>query len=537
MFLTAPRFASPIRAWFSPPLVWFTVPVLGFAGALSLRLWPEWTSNPDLSHGIFTPALSALLFWEGARTGTARWLRDSPWISAGAILLSAASVALVVFASLIAASVGWSHAVVNFALATALACFLTGALLHLAREQVRAVPLNWPVLVAIGVWLLAAPIPPGTYARITLGLQGAVTSGVLEALHILGVPARQIGNIIELATTSVGVEEACSGIRSLLSCIYAGFFFSAWLVRRPAWRLALVVIAPLLAIGMNYFRSLALTLMANAGKDITGFWHDATGYAILGLTAAILAGLSAVLSPAAPAAAPVVLAPAPLRPRGVFGMLAASVLTVSILCFVIFYNRAPVSGAAESFSQVEQLLPARPDGWQVLTPKDLQRFSPVLQTTHLAERTYVRPTGDGYDQINLYIAHWQPGQASVSLVAAHTPEFCWPGSGWIPQPTPVPQVALELDGARLPVAEHRLFQLGSMPQHVWFWHVYDGRVINYRAPYSVPALLEIGLEFGFRREGAQYFVRFSSTRPWEELRDDPLVREIFANLRHTGVKP
>lgn len=537
MFLTAPRFAISARAWFAPPLVWFAVPVLGFVAAVSLRLWPEWSSNPDLSHGIFTPALCALLLWEGTRTGTMRWLRESALVRGAAGLLLLVALGLVVFAGLLAASVGWSHALVNFSLAAALVGFLTAVLLHLAGERVRAVPFNWPVLTAIGLWILAAPIPPGTYARLTLGLQGAVTTGVLEALHVLGVPARQTGNVIELATTSVGVEDACSGIRSLLSCIYAGFFFSAWLVRRPGRRWALILMAPLLAIVMNYLRSLTLTLMANAGKDINGFWHDATGYAILGLTAAILAGLSAAMSPAAPETAPAVPAPGTLRPRGLPEFGATSLLALAMVGFVIFYNRAPVAGAEQDLAAVEQLLPAQVEGWQVHTPKDLYRFSPVLRTEFLAERTYLRMREDGPVQLNAYVAHWRPGQASVSLVATHTPDACWPGSGWISQPTPETQVALEVDGARLPVAEHRLFQLGPVPQHVWFWHVYDGRVINYRAPYSVPALLEIALEFGFRREGSQYFVRFSSNRPWEDLRDDPLVRQIFANLRHTGVRP
>lgn len=537
MFLIAPRFATTPRDWVLPPRGWFVAPVLVCVAALSVRLWPQWTTNPDLSHGMFTPLLSALLVWEGARSGTPRWLRDSGWLTVGSVLLGLAMLALVAFASLLAASVGWSHALVNFALAAGLVCLLAAAGLHLASERVRAVPLNWPVLTALGLWVLAAPIPPGTYAKLTLTLQAWVTSGVLEALHILGVPARQIGNVIELANTSVGVEEACSGIRSLLSCLYAGFFFAAWLVRRPGRRLALIVAAPLLAIAMNYARSLALTLMANAGHDITGFWHDATGYAILGLTAAVLAGLSAAMSPASPPVHPVTPAPGPLPTRGVPGVLATSAAGAALVLFVVFYNRAPVALPEGDVAAVDQLLPASPAGWQVHTPKDLYRFSPILQTEHLAERTYLRLGADGPVQLNAYVAHWRPGQASVSVVATHTPDACWPGSGWVLQETPEPQVELPVDAGRLPVAEHRIFQRGNVPQHVWFWHVYDGRVINYRAPYSVPALLEIALEFGFRREGSQYFVRFSSNRPWEELRDDPLVREIFANFQRIGVRP
>lgn len=537
MPILAPRYTHPARAWAGTPLGWYVVTSGLFGAALSLRLWPEWTTNPDLSHGLFTPALSALLFWEGTRNGTARWLRDSAWLTAGSSVFWAATLGLVAFASLLAASVGWSHALVNFALAAALVAFLFAGLLQLSNERVRAVPFNWPVLTAIGLWVLAAPIPPGTYAKLTLALQGWVTSGVLEALHILGVPARQSGNVIQLASTSVGVEEACSGIRSLLSCLYAGFFFAAWLVKRPWRRTALIIAAPLLAIVMNYARSLALTLMANAGHDITGFWHDATGYAILGLTAAILAGLSALMSPAHVDAAPFQPAPASARPRAVPGAASTTALAALMVAFVVFYNRTPVAPSEPDLAAVSELLPTDFPGWQVHTPPDLYRFSPVLQTEHLAERNYFHQGPDGPVLLNAYVAYWRPGQASVSLVATHTPDACWPGSGWVQEWSPEDQVALEFDGTRLAVAEHRVFRLGGTPRHVWYWHVYDGRVINYRAPYSVTALLEIALEFGFRREGAQYFVRFSSNRPWEELRDDPLVRQIFSNFQRVGVRP
>ena len=36
--------------------------------------------------------------------------------------------------------------------------------------------------------------------------------------------------------------------------------------------------------------------------------------------------------------------------------------------------------------------------------------------------------------VTLYVAYWRPGQAPVSLVDAHTPDACWPGTGWEPRP-------------------------------------------------------------------------------------------------------
>ena len=187
---------------------------------------------------------------------------------------------------------------------------------------------------------------------------------------------------------------------------------------------------------------------------------------------------------------------------------------------------------------LEALLPATAPGWQVRTPNDLYQFAGILQTTHLLQRTYLRPGKDGsVTDLTVYIAYWPPGQTSVSRVASHTPDACWPGSGWtadnaVSQHRESPPLA----GLTLAPAEYRLFQNEQgYAQHVWFWHVFDGRVIDYRDPYSLRALLAIALKYGFRRQGSQYFIRVSSNRPWTEIAGDPLVHEIMANLKTTGL--
>ena len=537
----APRIAYSARDWLRPPLAVAAVPAALLVVGLGVYLWPEWSHNPDLSHGLFAPVVFAVLLWEGTKQGRLRWVRSG--VIAGCAVAGSllAALGMAILGGLLAASVGWSHAVVRFALAASAAGFLLAALLLLASDRIRAVPLNWTTFAAVALWILAAPLPTGTYAALTLTLQGWVTTGVLNALHVLGIPARQMGNIIELATTSVGVEEACSGIRSLISCLYAGLFFSAWLLRRPGPRLALVLLAPVLAVAMNFARSLGLTLLANDGVEIAGFWHDATGYAILALTAVALAGLASFLSPAGPAeaAGPTAAPTAPPVAGPAFWGFAASfgVLVSLALATVALSRSSDRPEASPALSAVETLLPAEPAGWTVRTSDDLYRFSGVLQTRHLAERTYFRPTAAGPLQINAYVAHWTAGSAPVSLVASHTPDACWPGSGWLPEETPDRQVTLTTGDRLLPLAEQRIFRFGDQPQHVWYWHVYDGRVINYRDPYSIPALVEIALRYGFRRQGSQYFVRLSSNRPWSEIRDEPLVRELAANFAGLGIAP
>ncbi len=511
----------------------------GLTLAYCAVLWPEWRQNPDLSHGFFAPLIFGLLVWESRRLGPLRWIRPGRVQQVVQVFLAAGAVAGFGFAGLFAASVGWSHSLVLFLLGVSLAGLLLAGLIVLADERVRVLPGNWINLTAIFLLVLVAPLPTGTYARLTLSLQESVTTGVMNVLQFFGVPARQHGNVIELARTTVGIADACSGVRSLISCVYAGFFFAAWQVRRPARRVILIVIAPLLALGMNFIRSLILTLLANRGVDISGTWHDVTGFAILGLTATILAGLAMWLEtkdqPPAPAALP---APAAIAPRAsLLTFWTGAVLVIALAAFFCANFRS-AQGNTEAAPALAGMLPAAAPGWEVRTADDLYQFSGILQTTYLAQRSYLRlDAAKGVTELTVYIAYWPPGQTSVSRVASHTPDACWPGTGWVAEPgKSLHRTAPALEGLAVAPAEYRLFHNErNYPQHVWFWHVFDGRVIDYQDPYSIPALLQIALKYGFRRQGSQYFIRISSNRPWAELAGDPLMRQIIANLKSAGL--
>jgi hypothetical protein len=181
------------------------------------------------------------------------------------------------------------------------------------------------------------------------------------------------------------------------------------------------------------------------------------------------------------------------------------------------------------------LLPENPEGWRVVTSRDLYQFASQLQTSYLAQRTYTKTTATGPLEITVYLAYWRSGQASVSQVASHTPDACWPGAGWEAVAKPVTREPLPVRDRTLPEAESRFFKLGDFPQHVWFWHLYDGRPIVYQSPYSPKALLKIAWRYGFRHEGDQLFVRVSSNFPWPAIAHEPLLAEIFQHTSALGL--
>ena len=523
----------------------------GLTLALCLLLWPHWQHNPDLSHGLFMPVVFLLLLRE-SRGGTPRFVpAGGPAFTAQLAFLLLGLLALAA-GGLYAASLGWSHDLVGFTLTFAFVLLLAAGLLVFSSASLRFLSFNWSAVTAIALWLLCAPIPPGTYSRLTLSLQLMVTENVLRALHLLGIAAVRHGNILELASATVGIEEACSGVRSLISCVFAGLLFSASLVRRPWSRVLLIALSAPLALVMNFFRSLVLTLLANSGVKIAGFWHDLTGFAVLGLTAALLIGLALLLERKSRAGAPAcnpsdagegaAATPATSARIPTFDLTftltlpLTFTLTLASALVLFFYSATqPALHRDAPVPDLAAILPTAAEGWQVETASDLYQFSGVLHTDHLVQRTYSRMTDRGPEQIILYLAYWRPGQASVSLVSSHTPEACWPGSGWQTVPVAQPRVSLAAGPRLLPEAETRSFLSGDYPQNVWYWHLYDGRPIAQQSANSPTNLLRLAWRYGFRRDGDQLFVRVSSNRPWSDLAHEPLLDTFFSRLQPLGL--
>jgi exosortase len=130
--------------------------------------------------------------------------------------------------------------------------------------------------------------------QLSLFLLRKVVTVVSFVFDVLGMPVEQEGNVLLLPTGRVGVAEACSGIRSLTGCLFAGSFLAAMFLDRLWKKIALVGVSLVLAFLTNLFRSLFLTAWAyHYGPEaIEGTVHDAAGYAVLGLT---LVGLLCLL--------------------------------------------------------------------------------------------------------------------------------------------------------------------------------------------------------------------------------------------------
>jgi len=133
--------------------------------------------------------------------------------------------------------------------------------------------------------------------HIRVFLLNKVTIVVFNIFDIIGYELERRGNILILPEGEVGVEEACSGIRSLTACLFAGSFLAAVFLNRFWKKVLLVAVAMSFAVLTNLLRSLFLTFWAYqyGSQAIDAHWtlpligdigsvHDVTGFAILGVT-------------------------------------------------------------------------------------------------------------------------------------------------------------------------------------------------------------------------------------------------------------
>ncbi len=511
-------------------------------------LGPEWIANPDLAHGLFMLPAGLALIAE-ARRGSKRY-------HAGGRGWAALTLSLGLLALLTLVATGFSAAALtaqsplSLWLGTVALCLLLATAGFVAgHRDVRLLPLNACSGAILVLFFLSAPLPPGTQMRLTLELQLWITEWVVRGLDLAGVAAHRMGAVIELPRGQVGVDEACSGVRSLFSCVYAAVFLAAVIPRGWLARATVMVVAAPWALALNYVRSLILTLLAAQGYDLER-WHDLTGFSILIAGTAGLTGLAWFLArrershqlepeiPGKPVPAHSTEPSRRLVGRWVraftIGMLGFA-LSVALIIWVL--RPTHVSAPAAKQEWLETLLPKSMPGWRTDSDSELYRFAPTLRTEHLLQRTYVNGPPERLVVVTVYLAAWAAGQAPVSLVASHTPDACWPGAGWSTAEGVSSTVELKVGDKTLTPAQQRVFLLGEAGRHVWFWHFANRHPVPYATPGSALSLIALVLKQGVLRPQEQLFVRISSNAPWSLLAQEPLIAELVERLGPEGVLP
>jgi exosortase len=241
---------------------------------LAIRmLWIEWEIDPQYSYGFLVPILCVVLFFQ-------RW-RDRPLHGESENLFRLGMAALPTLSFLLAvqpfyeANPEWRIPGILGALSAVL---LTLLLLWCIGGYAWMRHFLFPV----GFFLIAIPWPRNAEEAIMGFFMEKNAMAALEILHWLGYEAVRRGHLIALPTGTLGVEEACSGVRSLQSGIMASLFLGEVFRFSRFFRSILVSISLLVALFGNFLRTTILSIIAyKEGVDAIEKWHDMAGYVIL----------------------------------------------------------------------------------------------------------------------------------------------------------------------------------------------------------------------------------------------------------------
>jgi exosortase len=143
----------------------------------------------------------------------------------------------------------------------------------MARLRTRAFPF---LLLATMV-----PLPGIVYNALAAPLQLFASDIATRLAQLLGVTVYRDGNIIQLAYTSLGVVEACSGLNSLSALIIASLLLGYLICWRLLTRIFLLALSIPLAIAVNVLRVTGTAVLADYNQEFAmGFYHSFSGWLV-----------------------------------------------------------------------------------------------------------------------------------------------------------------------------------------------------------------------------------------------------------------
>ncbi len=434
------------------------------------QLRVEWSINAQYAYGWAVPILALYLLAE-------RWKvrpPTSPTISPRLLLPAVLPLILLWLPIRVVQEATPDWRLVSWAMAGQ-ALLLSLAALHFAGGTRWVRHFFFPV----AFLLVAVPWPVPLEQSLIQALMRGVAAICVEALGWAGIPATLHGNIIAISTGVVGVEEACSGVRSLQTTFMASLFLGELLHFGLLRRAAMIAAGLALAFACNAARAFTLVwLTASDGPDSVHRWHDTIGLSVLLVSLAGLALLAFLLHhfgekarvPDArdPACDPVILSAAPAESKDLLLLplpraqqskrsfdsvplplhcaqdnpkalhlpsATASRLPTARLLLPLIAWLLLVEAANELWYRAHErhLTPAIP--WTIAWPETEPHYHPVeipeiaraiLRYTTGRSAAWTSPTGD---QASMVFLQWAPGRASAQLATAHGPEICLPATG------------------------------------------------------------------------------------------------------------
>src|SRR5204863_5836081 len=297
---------------------------------------------------------------------------------------------------------------------------------------------------------IAVPWPTPLETPVIQGLMRVVARVAAETAMLLGTPAQVEGNLIRVSNGLVGVNEACSGVRSLQTSLMIGLVFGELNRLSISRRIVLIAGAVAIALIANFLRATLLVWIA-ATKSISEInrWHDLASYTIIGLDfvgtliLATLLGRKKEQGKAKMEDGDVQHPTSDIEHRISYSALPASYL-VFALCWIV----AVEAGAQLWYRAHEENLVST-TRWDVRWPEAAPNFHRLKideevrrvlrfdegQAAAWTLSAATSPATLGQPKPStitclLYLFRWKPGRNSALLANLHRPDVCLPAVGW-----------------------------------------------------------------------------------------------------------
>ena len=239
----------------------------------------QWWDDANYSHGFLVPIFCVYLVWRQRAYLQRLPVRGS--LIGLAVILAGIGILLV-------GDLGAD----NFLMRSSLIVVLAGLVLfHLGRRMFRG------ILFPLAFLFFMVPLPGVIFYAITFPLQNLAARQAAWMLELLGIPVLLDGNVIHLAQLTLGVTEACSGIRSLIA-LFAAAVAWAYLLLPVGWPMFVFVASTLpITIFANAARVVLTGLIGQQlGVDYaTGFFHEFAGLVIYAFAFLCLAAVYSLL--------------------------------------------------------------------------------------------------------------------------------------------------------------------------------------------------------------------------------------------------
>ena len=389
--------------------------------ALIRMLWTDWAIDPQYSYGFLVPLLVIGLLlkrWEDHPKPT---ITDhlTHWVAL--LLLTASTLLIMVMIPMAEANPDWRPlgGVTSLAVVT-----LTLSLVALRGGMSWVRHFSFPIC----FFLIAVPWPRNFEQEVMSPLMAWNTTSTLEILHWMGIEAVGQGNLIVLDAGVLGIEESCSGIRSLQSGLMVALFFGEFFRLSKMRRLILLLVALLAALIGNICRNALLALIAAyKGLEAVPKWHDMAGLLVLFITFGAILGCAWYWKNRTAVSSlvnhPVLHAAIGVVPR---------VASISALVLLL----GSMAGTELWFGAHERRGVA-PWSWSLHPrPGDTGVFTVPVSSTTLRMLFYPKGFSEKWiaskgAQGQVFYFQWPPGRMAAHAVLMHNPEVCLSNIGMI----------------------------------------------------------------------------------------------------------